>query len=131
MLKYLFVAQFTDGSIFQQTQEDRSLCVFGGSAFSDIKDRDDIATFGLYSPETDKDVSVNLQNGRFDINGFEFINDDPDIEFPEGTKYRLVYFRRNTINFDANGVQDKSTVFYIGWQATVDGKNYKRVIGVQ
>lgn len=131
MLKYLFVAQFKDGSIFQQDQEDRSKTVFGGSAFTDIKDRTDIATFGLYCPGTDKDISVNLETGRFDIGGFEFINTDPDVDFPEGTEYRLIYFRRNTINFTASGEQDQSTVFYIGWQTTIDGKNYKRVIGVQ
>lgn len=126
------MATFKDGSVYQQTPEDRSETILGGSAYSDIKDRlDDLVTFGLYCPETDKDVSVNLETGQFDIGGLEFINDDPNIEFPPNTKYRLIYFRRNILTFDMAGNETKETTFYIGWQTTVDGVNYKRVIGVK
>jgi hypothetical protein len=135
MLKYLFTATLKDGSIYQQTDMDTSVSDPIRSAYYDIKDKPiemfrlEINPMYTVSPRHFETYAVNLCDGSFEVNGIKFnIHDGHQ---PVATNLRLIYFRRNLINFDQSLEEiDHQVSYHIGWQCTVDGKNYQRIIEV-
>jgi hypothetical protein len=126
-LKYLFTAVLDDGSTYRQTPDDVSLTDPGRSAFYDIKDSK-IKKFKL-SNEIDS-YSVDLTTGAFEVNGKPFsIQLENDI-LP--INLRLIYFRRRRQHFMIPNLQkiNSDTTYCIGWQCTIDGKNYQRIIEI-
>ena len=72
MLKYLFVAQFEDNSLFIQNEDDVSMFDEKRSAYYDLlQAQKKVKKFWL----TDKydTYLVDLEDGHFEINGKEFI----------------------------------------------------------
>lgn len=148
-MTYTFGVHFKDGSEYFQTPEDVSeRGPQFGSAFSDIKDRlDDVELFQLEG--NGQALLVDLRDGHFELNGLPLTVGDPDITIPPNVSRRLIYFRRvsqnrhfgvrylgqdldgNPIYGEGDGTQYTTDVqFHIGWQATVDGKNYKVTVAV-
>ena len=121
-----FTCIYDDDSRLEQkygTPEEKS--------FKDI-DLDKLDVFAITG--IDKAYSVDLKNGKFYANG-QVISFDLGIEtkddghtekiIPE--KYRLVYFRRIKKDSSPEGIT--TTLRYcIGWQTTVNNKNYQRLM---
>jgi hypothetical protein len=133
-LGYLFECHFSDGTMLQQTAEDVSQIASSEehkSAFYDVMQRiDDVIVFGIVDPN--HTYSVDLRDGHFEIDGLAFtIHDKEDL--PPDAKYRLVYFRRRTeaVTLGYVQAQTSSVAYHIGWQTTVDGKNYQKTIAVR
>jgi hypothetical protein len=118
-LKYLFAAEYKDGSVFHQNAEDVSGIDPKRSAFYDVQ-QDNLVTFSLIGDG--KIHSVNLEDGGFEINGNKFflhLDDELNNE-----KKELIFFRRHKHDFNIDMQEIGHTVSYIiGWTAA--GKTYK------
>jgi len=131
-LKYLFSAVFRDGSTIDQTQDDVSSLLLGKSAFYDVLQRlDDLDQFYLHGGNGHV-VGVSLLNGSFVLNGTPFSVGDEEVTIPEGTRFRLIYFRRvkHNICIGSSDVESTDVEYFLGWHATIDGQNVKRVFGL-
>ena len=128
-LAYLFECHFTDGTILQQTPEDISQIDPTRSAFYDVMQRnDDVMVFGLVNDE--HTYAVDLRDGHFEVDGVPFEIHGQDV-LPNDTKYRVVYFRRVTHTITQGySIVESIIKYHIGWQATVDGKNYQQTIAL-
>lgn len=131
-LKYLFVAEHSDGTIVDQTNEDISLTKEHGSAFSDVK-IDLVTRFHLAS-KTDH-VLVDLTDGHFEVNGFSFQLHEQT--FVPVNPLRLVYFRETRVETDVNNkgehINRRHFVsrYFLGWQTNdAKGKNVQHTIAV-
>lgn len=141
-LKYLFVARYTDGSLFEQKPEDISHRDSTRSAFYDVlqdeKEGKELESFFLVGG--DHTYAVDLRDGHFEIDGTSlWVGDQLP---PENVKLRLIYYRQKTHQFtlgqdgfvlDENGKPLQANFqcrYCIGWQATSEGKNHQEVIGV-
>ena len=126
MLKYLFTVQFKDGSVYEQTEEDRSLVEpEKRSAFYDVAQRlDEVHTFTLKGEG--HEYMVDLTNGLFAIDGVPFRMHEEKLE-----NYKLVFFRQHTHTYQADTREeiDHQIVYRVGWQAKdKDEKNVERVM---
>ncbi len=127
MLKYLFKADFEDGSSILQTQDDVSSVDPTRSAFFDVLTHESKLTeFHLVNEDRSVSASLTLVTGEFSLNGARFYLDHAGI--PDGT-YRLVYFRRHKHMSGTEG-QSHEVSFFLGWQTTLDNKNIQRTITV-
>lgn len=77
------------------------------------------------SEESKTVIGVNLKTGIFTINGTQYSNFPDNVEI---TDFRFVFYR--TIHTSFGSEIDSGSVKYykIGWQSTVNDKNYQRVI---
>lgn len=134
-LKYLFTAEYEDGSSYTQPEDDKSRLHKGDkdftpSSFRDI-DQEKLVKFSL-SDGTDT-YSVDLRTGDFAVNGKELSLHEQNFD-PFGHKLRLIYFREVRKEFNINM---EETALYInkyifGWQCTdKDGKNHQLTIGIK
>lgn len=150
-LKYLFTAQYKDGSVFSQNAEDASTIDPLRSAFYDLlklekpvfemKDGAEVVTgygnplvkFGLME-SGNVICSVDLLDGSFEVDNRKFFMHDGNIK-----NFRLVYFRRNQqhINQDIKDGQfvgeprpaGHNIAFHFGWQGKDEnGKTVQRVM---
>lgn len=118
-LKYLFTAEYKDGSVFHQNAEDVSGIDPKRSAFYDVK-KEDLIRFSLIGDG--KIYSVNLEDGGFEINRNKFFLHLDD-ELNAQTK-ELVFFRKHKHDFNINLQELSHTINYIlGW--TAGDKTYK------
>lgn len=154
MLKYLFRCQFNDGEVFNQTQEDKSKLIEGGSAFTDVLKKQEVEGKKLesfYLESNDDSYGVNLGDGCFTVNGKTFFMHEQTVDKSKKlTNFRLIYFRRNTvsINFKVTEKELKkipfkeidgklvteytSTIYLLGWQANYpDGSNHKQIMYIR
>ncbi len=131
-MRYLFKAFFNDETIIHQTPDDVSSTNPSKSSYYDVAQRlEDVVYFGLYSPE--HTYLVDLQDGHFEIDGVSFFVQDPSNQPPSSyiKDRRLIYYRTVTKHFVGNTEVGSDPIeFVIGWQATVDGKNYQSTISV-
>lgn len=126
-MKYLFTAELADGTVYQQDASDVSKTDPLRSAYYDIRDAD-ILRFTLTDTTCPSETaSVDLVDGSFSIKGKRFfIHKDEDAQLKD---FRLIYFRRNVhTRVIPTDERSHSVTFYIGWQATHNDKNYKRII---
>lgn len=91
-------------------------------------DFSDIDSFEVFSKG--KNIKVDLINGDVIVDGKNY-----DLEIDETTKTKLkdltlkwINFRRNTISRRMAGLESRKTSYGIGFQTTIDGKNFKRFI---
>lgn len=119
-LEFEFICHYHDGSCLYQnygTNQEKN--------FGDI-DQQKLVIFELTNGEDS--FSVNLKNGSFNLNGQQV---NFDLGYLNGqrlqpSQLRLIYFRRIRENF---GGDFKITVQYgLGWQCTIDGENYQRIV---
>jgi hypothetical protein len=127
-LTYLFECLFTDGTTLKQTAEDVSKTDPTKSAFFDVVQRkNDVVSFGINNKQ--HSYVVDLRDGHFEIDGVPF---KVHTELPqENCIFRLIYFRRHQQNTTLGGKSSHTVVYHIGWQTTVDGKNYQQTISVE
>lgn len=126
MLKYLFIAEYKDGAMYEQTIEDVSKTDDKRSCFFDVK-QDEVLRFYLVS--ADNAVCVDLSDGHFEVNGFEFFMHDAGMGLKD---FRLIFYRQHTHEFNMNRQELSHEINYcIGWQTKDnEGKNHKRIMEV-
>ena len=93
--------------------------------------QDELEHFELV--EDGKKYSVNLKNGMFTINGVEiFPITETELGVPlRNAKYRIIYYKRMQANFTVQKLEGpKIHSYLIGWQTTISGKNFKRVMQI-
>lgn len=134
MLKYLFAAVFADGTQINQTLEDRSKVDPLKSEFYDVMEyekKSPLIKFSIGHIQEDKWAIVDLIDGHFELNGIPFYL---HLNLPSvDPKFRIVYFRIRTeqLTTAADGTQTPSSLdpkYMLGWQTTIEGKNYQEVI---
>lgn len=137
MLKYIFIAEFDDGTFYTQDEQDIAKIAKQGSAFTDVlelqKDKKLIAfTIICHDKSEETTLSLSLISGRFILNGKELIveGDKPvPINDPD---YRLIFYRQHQHDFNPESQEETAhrVTYFIGWQTTVDEKNYQSVVGI-
>jgi hypothetical protein len=142
-LKYLFTAEYTDGTSFSQTEEDVSSLDPKRNCFYDVLNSNKkIKKFTLkeqtlWNPHT---YSVDLLTGEFEIDGNRFMVEGQE-QLPGLGEFRLVYTMRVQKHFNASYSTKSGALiktepagetrrWIIGWQTTINGKNYQSVIGI-
>lgn len=144
-LKYLFTATYKDGSVYQQTPEDKSIKdPEKRNCFFDL-DVSKLAKFtlkevggGLF--KKGNEFSVDLIDGHFEVNGVSFYMPQ-EVKTPMNG-FKLIYFINNQIHTDVTyekksgdvvntGNQRHERRWLIGWQCTVEGKNYQEVMQIE
>jgi len=93
--------------------------------FKDILEMDKdgfLSSFHVTNGE--KNVAVDLKTGLFYIGEFPF---DAGLSNKK-LKYRLIYFKRKRKSIGVNSVPTHIYAHLIGWQITLKGVNYKRIM---
>jgi len=150
-MKYIFKAEFLDGTSYTQNHEDIPLAGLGhGSCFSDIQERVRNGEVTKFTLTGDGQVhSVDLTDGHFEVNGVPF-DCASEHTRPPLSNFRVIYLRRSrryvkqhievreidgklqpvvTGSEDAGG---EVVGFKIGWQANdAKGNNYQQTIEVK
>lgn len=124
-MKYLFKALFKDGSIIEQTPEDKSLTTEGRNAFYDVLQRmGEVRAFALYGDNNE--YLVDLEDGHFEVNQVPInLYNEPV------SNLRLVYFIRNTIITNLSEITAHHKAYNFGWQANdAAGNNVQRLITI-
>lgn len=130
-LKYLFSVWYIDGFEFNQTPEDKSLKHKGKSCYTDAlefeKEHGKMIAFALENE--DRFIAVDLLSGIFNVDGKDVILGR---DTPENGEFRPIFFREHHHKFNAQmEEQDHTVTYYLGWQTTIDGKNYQEMMGVK
>lgn len=133
MLKYLFTAIYSDGSVYEQNPEDRSIKdPEKRSCFYDL-DHSKLVAFILKGDG--HEYGVDLRDGHFEIDGVAFkMHEDNTL-----SGFKLVFFRQHTHSFNQrlDGMSQPvelshQIVYRMGWQATTpQGKNYQQVMQIE
>ena len=117
-------AELTDGTIIKEID-----CEGKEHLFKEVLDNIDKLKTLTLSWE-DKFATVDLTNGHFNING-------EDVAFGglsdrTGVKYRVIYFKRvrQTMSTDLRHKGVKNIKYHLGYQITIDGKNYQRILQI-
>ena len=130
VLKWLFIAEYDDGSQYHQTPADVAVGSKPGSAFTDV-DLSRVARFGLAFE--DEVWAVELKDGSFWHNGQKFHLYDPDIPL---TDRELVYWRRvyRSLMVTENDSQECEVIvkYRFGWKAKdKDGNSIERTLWIE
>lgn len=123
MLKYRFIAQYDDETLFEQNADDVSSVDPTKSAFFDV-DQSRLTGFALTDGE--HVYAVDLLDGHFEIDGISF----KVYDYPVNNR-RLIFYRRHRYNFNAEmEEQSHELEYHIGWQGNeVDSnKNIQHTI---
>lgn len=97
------------------------------------KERKNCETFCWINKETDHKVCVNLNTGIFTINDQIMHASRGDVENISNRNekdYRLIYAKRHFFSYGNVMGSDTVGAYLIGWQITVEDKNYKRILYV-
>lgn len=146
--RWLFTAEFEDGSTIEQDLDDtcHTRTDGTGSTFTDVLAREDeLVAFHLYHVNGKEAASVDLRTGAFVLNGTPIHAHEQYFE-PTQHKLRLVYFRETRVDNDTRGtVQEDGSIaredglnprhyvnrYFIGWQTTTkNDKNVQQTIAV-
>lgn len=132
MLKYCFNAFFQDGTILGQTPEDLSLLdPEKRSRFYDVCEKEKENPLVKFEMRGEGHVYlVDLIDGHFEVDGVSFVMHEEEL-----SGFKLIYYRRHTHNFIVGREKKPEETlhdisFRMGWQCTVDGKNYQRVMQI-
>lgn len=131
--KYAFHwrAEFTDGSVLKQFEDDGT-----PHSFAEVQDReDDLVYFWLELQDTPSplNIGVSLVDGKFNVNEFEIesLHDDSYPWVRHNPKFRVINFRRVRQHFNEQMYETtRDTDYFIGWQITHEGKNYKKLLKI-
>ena len=125
MKNYSWIAYYSDGNSLSQYNEDGS-----ENRFGDI-DESRLINFVLSREHTNslkpEDFAVSISAGVI------VLKNDTKITFGHNDTNRLIYFRRNKLDFAFGGSLGNrpAIVHVIGVQATVNDKNKKFLLGVE
>lgn len=133
---FQWVAEYDGGQILTQYGKP-------GRSFNNIQkfsDDDDLEKLHLirlipgsedkFSPDMRPCFTVDFKTGFFTINGKES-NENPPEKDMYKVKFRPVYYRRVRGGIGINQGPSYASIvkyYWIGWQATIDGKNYQRLL---
>lgn len=128
MLKYLFTAEYDDGSTYEQNAEDVSVKEpEKRSCFFDI-DQERVVRFTLKGEG--HTYTVDLTDGHFEVNGVPFKMHEED----HLDDYRLIFWRRHRHSFNVGAEKNEElsheTVYRVGWQATFKGEKREQVMQI-
>lgn len=131
-MKYLFTATYKDGSVYEQTIEDKSKREpEKRSCFFDVLEKAkevELVSFVLKGQGIE--YGVDLRDGHFEINGVPFFMHE-DRTFKS---FRLIFFRQHTHSFQVGNDTQKEIehkiVYRVGWQCTHNGRNYQEVMEI-
>lgn len=132
MLKYLFTAKFSNGKIYHQNADDRSLWEPDKrSCFYDVLQMEKEARVLWFELEDAAHrYTVDLTDGHFEVDGIPFRMHEGEVN-----NLQLIFFRQHTHSFTvgqaANKEIDHQITYSIGWQTTVEGKNKKSVMQIK
>lgn len=131
-MKYLFAAYFEDGTIIEQTQEDKSEHKEGKSAFTDVWDKSQdvpLIQFSLRGRDSEGNqyiAAIDFESGYFYVNGVEFkledapLSDRKVIYFREISQHQIVGEEAQTPYFSC---------YILGYEGKdEDGKVHKKVL---
>lgn len=128
MLKYLFRATFNDGTVYEQSPDDRAKFHDRGSAFTDVMDRiAEVRLFSLHDDNPGPLLMVDLADGHFEVDGIRIYAQDPSVTPPPGTRYSLLYFRRRTLTTSGESVPDE---YHIGTFFELDGETHRYTLAI-
>lgn len=132
-LTYRFSAIYKDGDIYDQPEDDRSILHEGDgewwpSAFKDV-DQNKLELFQLINENDGVWVTVNMVNGKFNVNGVDFTMNEQDQIV---TNLKLIYFREvRRDNIDGVWQEPRITKYYVGYEGKdQNGKKVKRLMGL-
>lgn len=130
MLKYLFIVEYKDGTIYEQNLEDKPVIKTTGSSFSDVR-VEDVKKFYLVGAE--HSFCVDLSDGHFEVNNIPFYMHDQGIGLKD---FRLIFYRQHThnVNIGADSFKELSHEinYCIGWQTNDEkGNNIKRIMEIK
>jgi hypothetical protein len=116
-----WTAIYKDRTELKQFSEDGTEHMFG-----DI-DHDNLLAFRVEGGQ--RYVVVDLSNGLFVLNGS--VVEHLDVAYSE-EPYKLVYFKRvaQNIGTSSNSVPSNNTFYYVGYQVTIGGVNFKKIYGI-
>lgn len=138
-LKYLFIAEFVDGTFFKQTPEDKSTIDPKRNCYYDVlQSGKKIRRFSIVNNE--HVLTVDLGNGVFYIDNLPVLLESDKLPcLPE--KFDLIWYHQ--VTRDQNITYDKKTgdvikredlsefrEYFIGWKCNINGKSYQQKIGV-
>jgi hypothetical protein len=127
MFKYLFKALLNDGTVIEQTQEDKSPTTEGKNTFYDVlQNMDKLRVFALYHQETGAEYLIDLKDAHFEVNQSPLFLHDEEVK-----NIRLIYFRRNMaiVNVTTQEVSQNVASYHFGFQAnTLNGENVQKVM---
>lgn len=138
LYKWLFIAEFEDGTVIKQDQEDKSKTKKKGSIFTDVlayEKTSKLVFFTLEQVETHEMAYVDLGTGAFSINGTPFNAHEQNFD-ATSADLRLIYFRETRVERVVNAKNEQVdgrhyiNRYFIGWQTTVHNKNHQATIAV-
>jgi hypothetical protein len=114
-LKYLFVARFADGKIYEQNEQDISVLNPEKSCFFDVLQEDAKNPVTNFAITDGKQVwALDLQTCTFNVGNSEFqLHDDGQPFYNK----RLIFFRRRCQDMISG--QELSCHYVVGWQGNV------------
>ena len=130
VLKYLFIVEYKDGTIYEQNLHDLPVIKTTGSSFSDVR-IEDVKRFYLVGAENA--FCVDLSDGHFEVNKIPFFMHDQGIGLKD---FRLIFYRQHThnVNIGMNSFKELSHEinYCIGWQTNDEkGNNIKRIMEIK
>jgi len=108
-----WLARYKDGTCLHQFEGQTE------HLFKEI-DHDNLRMFELNG--INGHINVDLATGNIFINSL--CVDFPERQFKDA-QFRLIYFRRVKQILGSGSPQTK---YFLGWQANIDGRNYKRIV---
>ena len=135
-MKYLFTVEYTDGTVYKQNKQDISEKDPKRSCFYDVEHSKKKIKRFILSRLWHK-YSVDLTDGHFEIDGTVFDVEGETVRPINQADYRLIYFRQHQHDMAMdykNKTQEEvghRVTFCIGWQTTIAGKNYKRILYIK
>lgn len=130
-LKYLFIVEYKDGSIYEQNPNDVSLTDSKRSCFFDVR-QDEVLRFYLVGEEDT--FCVDLSDGHFEVNNVSFFMHDQGVGLKD---FRLIFYRQHEHKFNVGSNGSKKEIaheinYCIGWQTNDEnGMNVKRIMEVK
>lgn len=155
-LKYLFEAEFVDGEILLQPEDNKSRVHkmdaegYQPSAFRDVLDKEKkvrLREFHLVGEG--HRYTVNLEDGHFEIDGIPFVAHQQGLRVwsTKDDPLRIIFFRETkqeqnlTFRMDGEGGSELESVengeryvsrYFIGWQTKLaNGENIQQTIAVE
>lgn len=132
-LDYLFIAEAENGTVISQTPDDVSRLDPTKSSFYDVLQNLPLKKFTLVGKG--HLLTVDFTDGHIEIDGRSVYSQRP----PEKGKIEPIYYRKvqqmQRVTVYEDGFRDTQPTlpavrYYIGWQTTYSGKNYKFELGV-
>ena len=119
---------------WQTIQKDGTELKQNGRGGLTEEERKNCKIFSWVNEKTGHKVSVDLTTGSFKINEQVLLPSRGDLEVLSGRndiEYRLVYATRHFLAFGDKSPEHSVGAYIIGWQATLEGKNIKRLLYIK